>query len=150
MGDTAMRRMGNLGRATRVPEGQNDRSQARPYPTGRIFQAHHFQAFDAWLPSFYPYGTTPLMARIVVYADFATSPYRRIAVPPCRRVAVRRIALPPFIRVPRLIRPVGGVDDVFGRATQLDEPVGQERFAVDPDPRFVGVKNNRDHFMPAS
>jgi len=47
------------------------------------------------------------------------APPRPIAVWP-----VRRLASPPLIRIARLIDPVGGINDVFGGTTQLDESVG--------------------------
>jgi len=73
------------------------------------------------------------------------SPIRPLAVSP-----IRRLASPPFIRIARLIDSVGRIDDVFGGTTELNESVGQKRFAIDPDPGFVGVKHYGDHFVAAS
>jgi hypothetical protein len=69
-----------------------------------------------------------------------TTPHRRVAPSPFRPFA--GLVSLPFVRISRLIDPVCGINDVFGGTTQLDESVGQKCFAIDPDPRFVGVKHN--------
>jgi len=69
---------------------------------------------------------------------------------PTRRFAHSRFASPSFIRIARFIDSVGRIDDVFGGTTELNESVGQKRFAIDPDPGFVGVKHYGDHFVAAS
>jgi hypothetical protein len=48
----------------------------------------------------------------------------------------------PLIRITGFINPVGGIHDIFGRTPQLDQSVGQKRFAIDPDTGFIGMKDN--------
>src|ERR1700751_4282170 len=56
----------------------------------------------------------------------------------------------PFICIPRFINPVGGIHNVFGWTPELDESVGQKRFAIDPDTGFIGIKDYRDYFVAAT
>jgi hypothetical protein len=146
MGETAIRRdaINLVGRGSRTAcalsggftglppkKGEYTKYRAEPWFT----LGHGSARFNGLFTLFGSRRSAPSQSR---FGLSGASPYQSSSP----RSPFRRYALLPLIRITGFINPVGGIHDIFGRTPQLDESVGQKRFAIDPDTGFIGMKDN--------